>query len=134
MQMNKIARGYLYLNVLLFAAIGVKSLFMPESMAGQLQLAATSIAGTGEIRGLYGGGFIGFALVLLGGLRCKPLSPGLLIAMATVMGGVVCGRIVSLALDHEYMLTLVGGTAEALVALACWSVYKHDTTTSNVTR
>ena len=124
--MNKIARGFLYLNVLIFAIVGVKSLFMPESMVGQLQLQAISIAGTGEMRGLYGGGFIGFALVLLGGLRCKPLSPGLLMAMMTVMGGVVMGRIFSLAVDHEYPMTLTAAALESLLVLACWIVYKHD--------
>ena len=124
--MNKITRGFLYLNVLIFAIVGVKSLFMPESMVGQLQLQAISIAGTGEMRGLYGGGFIGFALVLLGGLRCKPLSPGLLMAMMTVMGGVVMGRMFSLAVDHEYPMTLTATALESLLVLACWIVYKHD--------
>ena len=124
--MNKIARAFLYLNVLIFAGVGTKSLFMPESMVGQLQLSAISLAGTGEIRGLYGGGFLGFALVLLGGLRCKPISPGLLIAMVTVMGGVIVGRIFSLAVDREYPMTLTAGALELLLVLACWSVYKHD--------
>lgn len=124
--MNKIARGILYLNVLIFAVVGVKSMFMPESMTGQLQLQAMSIAGTGEVRGLYGGGFIGFALVLLGGLQCKRLSPGLLIAMMTVMGGVVIGRIFSLAIDREYPMTLTAAALESLLVLACWIVYRHD--------
>ncbi len=124
--MNKIARTYLYLSVLLFFAIGVSSLFAPGMVAANLQLSPLSLAGTGEIRGLYGGGFFAFGLVLLGGLRCKSLSPGLLIAMATIMGGVVVGRIVSLAFDHEYLLTLIGGSAELLLALACWNVYKYD--------
>jgi hypothetical protein len=125
--MNRVARIWLYFIALIFGVVGVTSLLSPETTGSQLQIQAVSLAGTSELRGLYGGGFVGFALIILVGLRRKAYSPGLLMAMAIIMGGIVVGRVVSLAVDHELKTTLGTGVLELLVALACWSVYKHET-------
>ena len=96
-------------------------LFAPQIISGQVFLSPATIAGTAELRGLYGGGFIGFGLVLLCGLRCKSLAPGLFLAMAIIMGGIVVGRIVSLAIEHEFAFTIPAIIGEVLLALACWA-------------
>jgi hypothetical protein len=124
--MNRVARIWLYFIALIFGIVGFTSLFSPETTGSQLQIQALSLAGTSELRGLYGGGFVGFALILIAGLRRKDYSQGLLMSMAIIMGGIVVGRVVSIALDHELKATLGAGAPELLVALACLSVYKHD--------
>ena len=124
--MNKAARGFLYLFVVLFMAIGVTAMFAPDVIAAKLALTPVNLAGTSELRGLYGGGFFGFGIVLLCGLRCKLLAPGLLTAMAIIMGGVVVGRMVSLAIDHETTFTIPAAIGEGLLAMACWIASKNN--------
>lgn len=123
--MIKVARGYLYFMVAFQAAVGITALFAPEIIAAKFDLLPQSIKGTAEIRGLYGGGVLSWSLITLGALRCKPLSPGLLIALMTLMGSIAAGRVVSLIVDHETALNIPAGIAEALMALASWLIYKH---------
>ena len=118
--MNKVARGFLYFFGAFFLVYGATALFAPDIIAGKLYLSPVTIAGTSEIRGLYGGGFAGFGVVILTGLRSKTLGAGLLMSMAIVMGGVVVGRVVSLAIDHETAFTVPAAIAELLVAVSCW--------------
>ena len=124
--MNKAARGLLYFFGAFFMVYGATALFAPDIIAGKLYLSPVTIAGTSEIRGLYGGGFAGFGVVILTGLRSKALGSGLLMSMATIMGGVVVGRVVSLAIDHETAFTIPAAVAEILVAGACWVAAKGN--------
>lgn len=120
------ARGYLYLMAAVFFAIGFTGLFAPEIIAARFDLLPQSIKGVAEVRGLYGGGVLAWGLITLGALRCKSLSPGLLMALATLMGSIAAGRVVSLLLDHEVSLNIPAGIAEALIVLACRVIDKRD--------
>lgn len=124
--MIKLARGLLYFFSAFFVVYGATALFRPDIIAGALYLSPVTIAGTSEIRGLYGGGFAAFGVVLFNGLRNKSIGPGLLMSMAIIMGGVVIGRIVSLAIDHETAFTLPALIAEVVVAWACWMGSKNS--------
>lgn len=124
-QVNMIARSYLYLMSLVNVAIGLAALFAPATIASKFDLLPLSIKGIAEVRGLYGGGIFAWGVVLLGALRCKSLSPGLLMAMATMMGSIAAVRATSLIVDHEIQLNISAGFAEALSAVACWIAYKH---------
>mgnify|MGYP003576806372 CR=1 FL=1 len=124
--MNKIARAYLYFMAAVLAGIGFTGLFAPEIIGHQLGLAPESLKGTAEIRGLYGGGVLSWCVITLAGLRCKALFPGLLGGLGILMGGIAAGRVVSLIIDHEIELNIPAGTMEALIALSCWVIYRHD--------
>lgn len=124
--MITVARGFLYCMAFVFGAIGLVALAAPETVAARFDLLPQSIKGIAEVRGLYGGGILAWGLIALGALRCKHLSPGLLIALATIMGSIATGRLVSLMLDHETVLTIPAGIAETAIAWACWAVYKHE--------
>ena len=122
--MIKLARGLLYFFSAFFVVYGATALFRPDIIAGALYLSPGTIAGTSEIRGLYGGGFAAFGVVLFNGLRNRQIGPGLLMSMAIIMGGVVVGRIVSLAIDHETAFTVPAAIAELLVAGCAWLAAK----------
>ena len=124
--MYKLARGYLYLMAVFTAAVGLTALFAPEIIGARFALMPQSIRGIAEIRGLYGGGVFSWSLITLGALRYKPLSPGLLMALAILMGSLVVGRVVSVIVDHEIGLNMETGISELLYALSAWIVYKQD--------
>ena len=106
--MNNIRRGFLYFVSAFFILFGVTGLFAPQLIDAQLNLMPVAIAGTSETRGLYGGGFAGFGVVIMCGLRCSQLASGLLLAMCIIMGGVVVGRLVSIGIDRELAFTARG--------------------------
>jgi hypothetical protein len=121
-----IARGFLYLMTAVFFAVGLTALSAPDVIAHKFALLPQSVKGTAEIRGLYGGGIVGWGVVTLGALRRKSYSGGLLLAMALIMGGIAAGRIVAILIDHELALSLPAGVAEGLTAWACWTVYRAE--------
>lgn len=128
--MKNIRRGFLYLIGASLFLFGMTALFAPHIINTQLHLMPVSIAGTSETRGLYGGGFIGFAVVIIYGLRCRHLAGGLLLAMAIIMGSIVAGRLISIGIDHELASTVPAIAGEILIALACWLESKNNATTS----
>jgi hypothetical protein len=127
-QLNVLARGYLYLLVLVFSAVGLTALFAPQVIAAKFDLLPQSVKGIAEIRGLYGGGVLAWGLVTWGALRRTSLSPGLLVSMTVIMGAIAAVRVMSIMVDHETALNVPAGIAEVLLALACWKVYKHGNT------
>jgi Domain of unknown function (DUF4345) len=129
--MNKIRRGFLYFQCVFFIVLGLVGLFAPQLVTVQLGLNVANIAGTSEIRGLYGGGFAGFGIVILYGMRSGSIGRGLLLAMSIIMGGVVVGRLFSLGIDHEFQFTLPAAIAEFLIALTCWMESKSRSPNTN---
>lgn len=119
-RMNTALRAIAYFFAAAFTALGLMSLVSPSAMAAKMQLVPASNIGFAEIRGLYGGGFIGFGLILLGGLHWKPYARGLLMAMALSMGSIGTARIVTLPLDAAWGFAIGGAVAEYLLAFACW--------------
>ena len=119
-KMNKIARGMLWLWVGVFFAYGATGLFAPQLISQLVDLSQVTVIGTSEIRGLFGGGFAAFGLVLLIGLRKPALAPGLFLSIAVIMGGLVVGRLFSMTIDQEFSFTIPATVAEAIVAWAAW--------------
>jgi len=115
-----IRRYVLYFFIAFFAVFGITGLFAPAFIAGKLDLAPVALAGAAELRGFYGGGFLGFSLVILAGLRCQQAGSGLLLAMAIIMGSIAAGRLFSMALDHEFAFNIPAGIAELLVSATCY--------------
>ena len=118
--MIKIARGIVWLWVAVFLAYGATGLSTPQLIAELVNLSPTSAIGTSEIRGLFGGGFAAFGVVLLCGLRSPILAPGLFMATAIIMGGLVAGRLFSMTVDHEFAFTIPAIIAEAVMAISAW--------------
>lgn len=128
--MKNVRRGFLYLIGASLFLFGMTALFAPHIINSQLNLMPVNIAGTSETRGLYGGGFIGFAVVIIAGLRCSQLASGLLLAMSIIMGFVVVGRLVSIGIDRDLASTVPAIAGELLIALACWAESKSSATIS----
>jgi len=127
--MTTVARLFLYFQVMTLLLFGLTGLFALDLISGQLGLAALAINGSSELRGLLGGGFIAFALIILFGLRSPQRGTGFLISMILLMAGIVLGRIVSLALDGFDPKALGAGVIELLIALACWQLYRSRAAT-----
>lgn len=125
--MTTVAKVFLYFQVVALLLFGLVGLFALELIAGQLGLSTLAINGSSELRGLLGGGFIAYALIILFALRSPRLGPGLLISMILLMAGIVVGRIVSLALDGFDPKALGAGVIELLIALACWQLHRSRT-------
>jgi hypothetical protein len=122
--MLTLARAYLVSMAIVFGAIGIAALSAPDIVAGKLELLPQSIKGTAEIRGLYGGGFISWCLIILGALRYR--SKGMLIAMALTMGAIALARVVSVFADHDVAFNAPGLISEVLIAIACWKIWKDS--------
>ena len=124
--MATVSKAFLYFQVFAVGLLGATMMIAPQLVAPKLFLSALGIPGSSELRSLMGGGFIGFALVILGGLRCRRLAPGLLVAMTVIMAGIVVGRIASLVLDGYHVNALVAGISELAISAACWAVYRSN--------
>ena len=76
----------------MFIAFGFWSITAPVGMTARLGVEAGGIAGTFELRGIYGGVSLGIAILCgLGALRPRFEFPALC-AVAAYMGGYVIGR------------------------------------------
>jgi len=123
--MTMLAKVFLCFLVLVFAGIGLTALADPAAIAGKFDLALQSTKASAEVRGLYGGGFVAWALIIIAALRFKTLAPGLLTAMGISMGAIAIARIVSIATDYAPDFNLPAFAVEALAAGACWILYKN---------
>lgn len=119
------ARVYVIFMAIVFGLGGATALISPEMFMAQLELLPKSIKGTAEVRGLYGGGFLSWAVILIAALRCKSVSAGLLLAMILTMGLIVIARGVSVVVDHETAFNVPAIIGEALLVLACWVLYRN---------
>src|SRR5579871_6707810 len=100
--MRNARRLLLYVFGAFFLIFGLVGLFDPVRLIYTILLRPTGYAGFSELRGLYGGGFIGFGLVIIAGLRWRAHGAGLLLAMSIIIGCVVIGRLISLVLDGAF--------------------------------
>jgi Domain of unknown function (DUF4345) len=117
MSIQAARRALLYFFGAFFIVFGLVGLFAPALLAAKVNLMPANIAGIGEMRGLYGGGFIAFGLVTLAGLRSPSVSRGMLLAMSIITGGIVIGRVFGMAIDHDYGATAPDALPEVLMAL-----------------
>ena len=126
--MIRIAKAFLYLQVIALTAFGLFFLFFPAEAAAKVSLLPVGMVGTSELRAFYGGSFISAALMILVGLRSTSMiAPGLLAAIGGLMACIVLGRIVSLLADGVLATTLGAGVIEALIAYSCLVVFRQRT-------
>jgi peptidoglycan/LPS O-acetylase OafA/YrhL len=87
----KLARYSLYFFALGFLTFGGLLLFAPTALTTLTEIALPTPVALMEVRGVYGGFFIGTALFLLLCARRESwLQPGL-VALAVIMGGLLVG-------------------------------------------
>lgn len=115
------ARVYLALSALAFVFIGLNTFHDPHAAMAGLELQPASVSAFNEVRANYGGLQITIGLLLLAGARWAAwLRPSLWVS-AAVTGGLVAGRIASIALDGLPNSIVVGffglEMTSALIAL-----------------
>jgi hypothetical protein len=121
-----IVRVFFGLMLALFAAVGLTGLIAPDKLMASLHLAATAGAGRAELRGLYGGALISWALIGIAAWRCPKLRPGLLVGLAITLGALTVARLVSIAVDGEIAFNAPALIMEALFALAAWTLWRRE--------
>lgn len=88
----RLARVLLYLMAVVFLGLGAMSLVAPTNLTSLVEVAMPTPVAVMEIRGVYGGFFLGTGFCfLLFARRDAWLRPGL-VAQACVFGGFVVGR------------------------------------------
>ena len=116
MSEGTILRGLLYVFAMLNAGLGVAALALPRRVARWVGFDLLSTASFGEIRGVYGGLFLGLAAAVVAAVQRQDGS-GWLLALGLIYGGLAAGRLTSALLDGAVRYTLlaalveVGGTA-----------------------
>jgi hypothetical protein len=120
----KLARLSLSVMAMTFLGLGLMSLTAPKILTQLVEITMPTPVAVMEIRGVYGGLFLGVgAFFLLFAMRDAWLRPGL-VAQAGVMGGFVLGRTVGIVLDgapSPFIAALLAGEVlMVIVALAAW--------------
>ena len=95
--METLLQGLVGLSCLFLVSLGARTMFAPTSMVEILALEPEGAAGLNTMRGFLGGLFIGSSIVLATGLATGNTT--FILAVATVMGVVVVGRLVGIAVD-----------------------------------
>ena len=96
-----------------FAALGVRSMFMPKNMGEDRGLSPTGIAGLREIRAVFGGFFLACVTMLVLGLATGETL--WFLAVAILMGAVVIGRLVGIVADGFDKAVLPNLVAEIVI-------------------
>jgi hypothetical protein len=95
----KLGRYSLYFFALGFLGFGLLFLVSPTTLTTLADISLPTPIALMEIRGVYGGFFIGAGLFLLiCAWRESWLRPGMM-AQATILGGLVIGRVLGLLID-----------------------------------
>jgi Domain of unknown function (DUF4345) len=95
----KLARSLLYVFAITFLALGAHFLIVPTALTVETEIALPTPVAVQEVRGVYGGFFLGTGLYLLLCARREAWLHQGLVALASIMGGFVLGRVVGLLLD-----------------------------------
>lgn len=124
--MARLPRFFLYLFAIVLLATGLSVWLNPASAAAGVGLALPNRDGVSELRGFFGGSFVGLAVLLVAALRSRAAwGRGVLVSVAVVMVLMVVGRLVGAAADGLVPSSAGAGAAEALAALACWAVLRQ---------
>ena len=114
--MENLLQGLVGLSCLFLAGLGARAMFAPKSMIGILAVEPEGPAGLNTIRGFLGGLFIGSSIVLATGLVTGQTT--FFQAVAMIMGVVVFGRLVGIAVDGFNNKVVIPLVAEmAMVAI-----------------
>lgn len=98
-------RIFLGVTALMFFAFGFWSITDPVGMTTRLGVEAGGVAGTFEMRGIYGGVSLGAAIMCLLGAVRSTFSFAALCFVVTYMGGYIIGRAASLVAGDSAMTT-----------------------------
>jgi len=98
-----------------FLGTSVAAFVSPAMFGARLGFTMAGADGLNEVRAQYGGFFLAAAIVSVAGLTGAVPRSGALLVMAVVFGGLIFGRLVSLALDRGF--TGYGATIRALFAI-----------------
>ena len=92
------ARISLYIGAIVFLGLGLMSLIAPGNLTPLVEIVMPTPVAIMEIRGVYGGFFLGTGLFLwLFARRNSWLQPGL-VALASIFGGFVLGRVLGIVM------------------------------------
>jgi hypothetical protein len=94
--------GVLGIVAFFFAATGLFALARPRAFGGSLGLVLDGASGANEVRAKYGGFFLLTGLLAAAALAGLSPRPWALIAIVVVFGGLIFGRLISLALDGGF--------------------------------
>jgi hypothetical protein len=113
------ARISLYIGAIVFLGLGLMSLVAPGNLTPLVEVVMPTPVAIMEIRGVYGGFFFGTGLFLwLFARRDSWLQPGL-IALASIFGGFVLGRVLGIVIGgapNLFIGALLAGEIVGLVA------------------
>jgi len=120
----KLARLSLYVMAAVFLGLGAMSLVVPTNLTRLVEISMPTPIAVMEIRGVYGGLFIGIGFFfLLFARRAAWLRPGL-VAQAGIMAGFVVGRTVGILLGgapNLFIAALLAGEV-FMVAVAVFAL------------
>jgi hypothetical protein len=87
---------------LFFIGTGLNAFATPKQFAARLGLTLPGADGMNEIRAQYGGFFLAAGLFLAGTLLGSLPRQGGIALMVVIFGGLIAGRLVSVALDRSF--------------------------------
>lgn len=91
--------GYLFITGLIFGAAGLYCLLDPNAALAVLGLHFQAVNSLSQERGTAGGVTLAIGLFLIAGTRYRGLLRPALWMVVVVLGGLECGRVVSLLID-----------------------------------
>ena len=121
--MDAVIQGLVGLSCLFLAGLGARTMFVPKSTFGILAVEPEGPAGLNTIRGFLGGLFIGSSILLATGLATGNTT--FFLAVATVMGFVVIGRMVGIAVDGFSKKVLFPLVAEIVMVTIFIAAHKQ---------
>jgi hypothetical protein len=96
------ARIFLALSALLWLPYGLYCLWVPESLAANAGVQATSPTGTTELRAMYGGLQSAVGLLALGGALRGAWTRTALVAIGTLTAGLGTARLLGVLIDGGF--------------------------------
>jgi hypothetical protein len=111
------ARISLYIGAIVFLGLGLMSLVAAGNLTPLVEIVMPTAVAVMEIRGVYGGFFFGTGLFLwLFARRDSWLQPGL-VALASIFGGFVLGRVLGIMIGGAPNLFIGGLLAGEIIGL-----------------
>ncbi|WP_068860057.1 DUF4345 domain-containing protein [Perlucidibaca aquatica] len=124
--MEKFTQGFLLLCGLSFLLIGANTFYDPLAAMAPVELNINTVSALNELRANYGGLQIGMGLFLLAGLCCKTYLRPALLAQALIVGGLVTGRLISVAIDGQPNAFIQGLIVlESITTLLSWVLFNR---------
>lgn len=95
----KLARFALFASALAFGGTGLAFLLRPEAMTAVIGIELGGTVAVADVRAVYGGLELGVATFLVWAARRPATWRPALVGLVSLFGGLVLGRLASLALD-----------------------------------